>query len=92
MGYLTFDGTRIGGFSWDVPDATPDGPTPEEERAMEEADECQYCDHGRVLVFYCEGVCACGHCPDVEDCPECCGHEPEHSDDRTNDSTDATSA
>lgn len=62
-----------GRLEW--PDPTPDGPTPEEERAMEAANECPRCDHGRVLVFQCEGVCTCGHCPDVGDCPECCGHE-----------------
>ena len=50
--------------------------SPEEEAALEKADECQHCDHGRVLVFYCIGHCECGYCPDVEDCPECMGQEP----------------
>ncbi len=61
-----------GRLEW--PDPTPDGPTPEEERQMEAERECQHCDgSGRVLVFYCKGVCECGRCPDVEDCPECVG-------------------
>lgn len=48
--------------------------SPEEERELEAANECpRGCDHGRVLVFRCTGVCECGHCPEVEDCPECVG-------------------
>ncbi len=38
-----------------------------------QAHECDQCDHGRVLVFSCEGVCMCGRCPDVGDCPTCKG-------------------
>ena len=36
---------------------------------------CPSCDHGRVLVFRpdcaSKGVCECGLCPEVDDCPEC---------------------
>lgn len=32
---------------------------------------CQNCDHGRVEVFACVGVCECGLCPDIGDCQEC---------------------
>ncbi len=74
MGWINLgDPAPPGFFSGAIPDPTPDGPTPEEEREMERARECQNCDHGRVLIFYCEGVCECGRCPDVGDCPECCG-------------------
>jgi hypothetical protein len=39
--------------------------SPEEEREIEEANECD-CDHGRVVVFYCQtGPCMCGMCPEV---------------------------
>jgi hypothetical protein len=34
---------------------------------------CPTCDHGRVEVFACEGVCECGMCPTVDDCPDCKG-------------------
>ena len=55
-------------------DPTPDGPTPEQEREMDAARECQRCDgSGRVEVFHCKGVCECGMCPELDDCPECCG-------------------
>lgn len=47
--------------------------TPEEERQMEADRECQNCTDGRVLVFVCDGVCQCGMCPQVADCPECVG-------------------
>jgi hypothetical protein len=64
-----------GRLEW--PDPTPDGPTPEEERETDLAGECQTCDGtGRIEVFYCKGVCECGMCPELADCPECCGHEP----------------
>ncbi len=46
--------------------------SPEEERALEAANECD-CDHGRVLVFRCKGHCECGLCPEVDDCPKCVG-------------------
>lgn len=43
---------------------------------MDAARECQTCDgNGRVEVFVCKGVCECGMCPELEDCPECCGRE-----------------
>ena len=35
---------------------------------------CERCDHGKVLTFSCEGVCECGQCPDVGECPSCHGH------------------
>ena len=61
-----------GRLEW--PDPTPDGPTPEQEREMDEARECQHCvGHGRVEVFACKGICECGMCPQLEDCLECCG-------------------
>lgn len=34
---------------------------------------CQTCDHGQILVYACEGVCECGLCPDVGECPKCGG-------------------
>jgi hypothetical protein len=41
---------------------------------MEAERECQCCDgSGRVLRFHCKGVCECGRCPDVDDCPVCVG-------------------
>jgi hypothetical protein len=46
--------------------------SPEEERALEAANECD-CDHGRVLVFRCKGHCECGMCPEVDVCPKCVG-------------------
>lgn len=50
--------------------------TPDEERRMDAERECQTCNGtGRVEVFTCKGGCNCGSCPDLEDCPECCGHE-----------------
>ena len=36
---------------------------------------CDKCDHGQVLVFACEGVCECGLCPYVGDCPVCVGED-----------------
>jgi len=47
--------------------------SPEEERAMEEAERgCEHCQRGYVLVFRCEGVCECGYCPEVGECQKCC--------------------
>jgi hypothetical protein len=73
-----------GRLEW--PDPTPDGPTPDEEQAMDaaaaEARECQRCGgSGYVLVYFCESVCECGICPGIDDCPECVGHA-ECNDDR----------
>lgn len=68
-----------GRLEW--PDPTPDGPTPEQEAQTDAERECQRCDGlGRVEVFHCKGACECGHCPDLEDCPECCGQEPDDTD------------
>lgn len=63
-----------GRLEW--PDPTPDGPTPEEEARMDLERECQRCDGwGIVEVFRCPAACVCGHCPDLEDCPECVGKD-----------------
>jgi len=64
-----------GRLEW--PDPTEDL-TPEEERLMEDderqARECQTCGgSGVVLVYACKGLCLCGMCPEIEDCPECVG-------------------
>jgi hypothetical protein len=62
----------MGRLEW--PDPTPDGPTPEQEAEMDAARECSRCGgSGRIEVFLCHGVCDCGMCPDIEDCPECVG-------------------
>jgi hypothetical protein len=67
-GYMTMDGARIGSFSWDVPDPTPDGP-----------DEWEI-----VLCFACAGTgmdcaegddgrlhyVACDHCGGSGDLPD----------------------
>jgi len=68
-----------GRLEW--PDPTPNGPTPEEEALMDAACECERCDGtGRVLIHVCGGICECGHCPDVSDCPECVGQVECHDD------------
>lgn len=55
--------------------------SPEEEAALEVARECQRCDGiGRVEVFHCKGVCECGFCPALEECPECCGNQTAEDD------------
>ena len=77
MGWIKLcDPAPPGFFSGAVPDPT-ECMSPEEERALEDANECQYCDHGRVLVYRCKDVCECGYCPDLDDCPNCMGHEPD---------------
>ena len=76
MGWINLGDPAPPGFFDGAVDTDPYYISPEQERAMEEADECKHCDHGRVLVFHCKGVCDCGYCPEIADCPECCGHEP----------------
>ena len=74
MGWINLCDPAPPGFFDGVRDTDPYYISPKEERALEAANECpRGCDHGRALVFHCNGVCACGYCPDVEDCPECVG-------------------
>ncbi len=31
------------------------------------------CSGGRILTYSCVGICECGYCPDVGECPKCKG-------------------
>lgn len=74
MGWINLCDPAPPGF-FTLRDEDPYYISPEDERAMAECPAG--CDHGRVLRFRCKSICDCGRCPEVEDCPECCGHEPD---------------